>query len=77
MPGNHGVTANVDVRLERVAPDTAGPPALLDVDRRISMPAAAVEASARAPMEPLQDFAAGVKQLEALAERPELVKLPN
>ena len=28
------------------------------------MPAAAVEASARAPMEPLQDFAAGVKQLE-------------
>jgi hypothetical protein len=77
LPGDHGVTANVDVRLERVAPDTAGAPALLDVDRRISLPTAAVEAGARAPIEPLQDFAAGIRQLEALAERPELVKLPD
>lgn len=76
-PGDHGITANVDVRLERVEPETASAPALLDVDRRISLPTAAVEAGARAPIEPLQDFAAGIKQLEALAERPELVKLPE
>jgi hypothetical protein len=41
------------------------------------LPTAAVEAGARAPIEPLQDFAAGIRQLEALAERPELVKLPD
>lgn len=72
---DHGVMTTVDMRFERVAPaDPTGIP-LTNVDRQISLPAAAVAASARAPMAPLQNFAAGIKELEALAERPDLVKL--
>lgn len=72
MPGDHGVTANVEVRFETVTPADPARAEMVDVERRFSMPAAAVEASARAPVEPLQDFAAGVRELEALAERPDL-----
>ena len=80
---DHGVVANVQVRLERVRPEGAAAP-LANVDRRVSLPVATLEAAARAPVleaasraavEPVRDLAAGVSQLEALAERPGLVKV--
>ena len=76
MPSDHGVTANVEVRFETVTPADPARAEMVDVERRFSIPAAAVEASARAPVEPLQDFAAGIRQLEALAERPDLERIP-
>jgi hypothetical protein len=82
-PSDHGVVANVQVRLERVRPEGAAAP-LTNVDRRISVPTStlraavrtpALAAAARAEVEPLSDLAAGVRQLEALAERPGLAKI--
>ena len=74
---DHGVTTTVDMRFERVAPaDPTGTP-LINIDRQMSLPAAAVAASARAPIAPLQNLAAGIREIEALAERPDLVKLPS
>lgn len=77
LPGDHGVTANVQIRFERVSPSDETRAALVDVDRRITLSVAAVQTSARAQVKPLQIFAAGVRQLEILAERANLVKVPN
>ena len=80
---DHGVVANVQVRLERASPEGAAAP-LANVDRRVPrrwprsrLPPArrCSEAASRAAVEPVRDLAAGVSQLEALAERPGLVKV--
>lgn len=75
-PEDHGVTANVEVRFESVTPADPARAEMVDVERRFSIPAAAVEAGAQAPVEPLQNFAAGIRQLEALAEHPGLERVP-
>ncbi len=77
LPGDHGVKTNVKVNLDRVVPaDTTRAP-LTDVKTVISIQSAAIEAGAGAPIQPLQNFSIGVKELEGLANRTDLVKLPG
>jgi hypothetical protein len=72
LPGDHGVTANVQVNFGRISP--AGGP-LTDVELQFALPAAVVDLAASTPVKPLQDIAAGINQLEALSEHPNLTEV--
>jgi hypothetical protein len=71
LPNDHGVVSNVTIRAQSITPVGAAAPRSLDV-RELSIPNIAVEAAARSGNSVLQDFAAGVEKLEALAQRSEL-----
>ena len=77
LPQDHGAITIVDMRFERVSSSVPDAAPLTNVDQRLSLPTAAVEASSRAAMAPLRNLAVGIKEIEALAKRPDLIKVPG
>jgi hypothetical protein len=71
--GDHGVATVVEIRADEFTSAGEEEPSLIGVDRKITaleLPPA--EAVAEPRFRELRRFAAGVQQLEALAERPDL-----
>ncbi|HEX9768079.1 MAG TPA: hypothetical protein VGA50_02805 [Kiloniellales bacterium] len=76
-PEDHGATVAVEMRFESVPATAPAAPPLTDVERRIAVPVSAVETGIRAPSTTLQGIAAGIRQLEDLARRPDLEKISD
>ncbi|MDW9408565.1 hypothetical protein GOB18_07865 [Sinorhizobium meliloti] len=73
LPNDHGVVSSVTISAQSITPAGARAPQLLE-PKKLSIPNTAVKAAARSGNTVLQGFAAGIEELEALSQRPGLVR---